>query len=190
MVEQKRDDTSEAMEAISQIADEADANFMRSIGKLLVSVDTELLRQVVYESVYYMMVYGYFQSRYDLLEGIKGSDEIQISIDECKITAGMLQDPNKDWTTLKLATWGAGKMCYEELVKDRDDFDLREGFALLGGINIGAVPILQSTEFFDVARQKELFNSLLLSKLHLVPDEESIWEHPRAGEFTFDFQMP
>lgn len=187
MVEQKRRDISKSIETLNQAADEGQINFTRSLGRLLTAEDDERARLAIYESTYHLTVNGFIQIKRDILEGTVSREEIQRDIEDFKATVGMLQAPVKNWKAFKLGLESPGKTFYVELTEDDDEFDLSGDFGLPEDFGVMGVPILKSSEFVDFEKQKELFNNLLLSKLHLVPDEESLWEHPRAVDFTFDF---
>lgn len=189
MVEQKRRDISKSVETLNQAAEEGQLNFTRSLGRLLTAEDDQQARLAIYESTYHLTVNGFIQIKRDILEGIISREEIRIAIENFKATVGMLQSPVKNWKAFKLGLESPGKTFYVALTEDDDEFDLSEDFGLPEDFGVMGIPILKSSEFVDFEKQKELFNDLLMGKLNTISNEESLWEHPRAGEFTFDFEL-
>ncbi len=190
MVEQKSDDNSEGVDVVTQSPERARLKFTRALGQLLVAEDGEQARIAIFESMYQIAVSGYLETRSDLLEGVKSREEIQVDVEALRAVVGMLQAPAKDWQTFKFAIDSTGRTFYEELAEEGSEFNLKEDFGLPEDFGVMGIPVLQSSEFVDFERQKELFGELLLNKLKLVPNVKSLWEHPRAGDFKFDFELP
>lgn len=190
MVEQRSEDTPQIIESLNHAAEDVQGAFTSSLGRLLVADSAEQARLALFEAMYCMATAAYYQTQLNVVEDAKNPEEMMNDWADINQAIVMVKSPIKDWQAFKFGVLEAGKLIYEDLVAESDDFNLVDAFGLPDGLYAQGIPLLEPTEFAEVERQKKLFNSLLLRKLNLVPDEKSIWEHPRQAEFTFDFELP